>query len=157
MSRRCEKGADNPFYKARMTAADYNERLLSRMGASEVTGVSEKRMGQIENGLTVPYPEEVVMMSQVYNAPELENYYCREMCPLGHDVAKVDSCDIDRITIRALQSFMKIEQTKNTLLEIVADGVISEGEKPDLNNIVTHLEELSGVVQNLKLWIKKNL
>ena len=82
MPRTSEKGKNNPYYLARMVASKSNDRLSSRAGASEVLGISEKRITWIENNLTNPYPEEVVIMASLYNAPTLENLYCSTVCPL---------------------------------------------------------------------------
>lgn len=39
MPKMATKAADNVFYKARIAAASWNDRLGSREGASEVTGI----------------------------------------------------------------------------------------------------------------------
>ena len=158
MGRRPTKAADNPFCKARLAAARGNERLLSKEGAAELLGISVSTLSDYELGLTkiIP-PDMVVKMSNLYNAPELENYYCTEMCPLGSDMPKVDIEDLDRISIRALSTFRKIEKTKELLLDITEDGIISEDEKADLNQILENLEELEQIAQSLKMWVKKNL
>lgn len=158
MGRRPTKAADNPFCKARLAAARVNERLLSKEGAAELLGISVSTLSDYELGLTkiIP-PDMVVKMSNLYNAPELENYYCTEMCPLGSDMPKVDIEDLDRISIRALSTFRKIEKTKELLLDITEDGIISEDEKADLNHILENLEELEQIAQSLKMWVKKNL
>lgn len=65
--------------------------------------------------------------------------------------------DLDRITLRALYSFRKINEAKELLLDITADGVITEDEKPDLEKIINTLNEVNEVTQNLKNWIEKSL
>lgn len=158
MGRRPTKAADNPFCKARIEAAQYNERLFSKEGAAELLGVSVSTLSDYELGLTkiIP-PDMVVKMANLYNAPELENYYCTEMCPLGYEMPKADVENLDRISIKALASFRKINQTKELLLNITEDGVISEDEKGDLATILSTLEELESVAQNLKIWVRKNM
>lgn len=158
MGRRPTKAAANPFCQARLSAAQYNERLYSKEGAAEFLGVSVSTLSDYELGLTkiVP-PDMIVKMADLYNAPELKNTYCREMCPLGYDTPKVDVQDLDRISIRALSTFRKLGQTKELLLDITEDGVIDESEKADMQKILETLEELESVAQNLKIWVKKNL
>ena len=48
-------------------------------------------------------------------------------------------------------------KTRGILLEITADGVITEDEEDSLDLVIQHFEELEKVAQNLKLWVKKNL
>lgn len=151
------KTSSNIFYKARYEAATHNEQLSSREGAADIMSIDRGRIYRIESGIANPYPEEVHLMADLYNAPELRNYYCREMCPLGCEIPKVDMCDLDRISIRALAAFRKVDETKNLLLDITEDGVISEDEREDMQKILDTLSELEAVTQNLKVWVKKNL
>lgn len=53
--------------------------------------------------------------------------------------------------------FRKINEAKELLLDITADGVITEDEKPDLEKIINTLNEVNEVTQNLKNWIEKSL
>lgn len=93
------KAADNMFCQARYEAAKFNERLSSREGAAEELGVDRTRLARIELGSVTPYPEEVLLMADIYRAPELKGNYCREMCPLGKGMPKIESHqDIDRIS-----------------------------------------------------------
>lgn len=158
MGRRPTKAADNPFCRARMSAAQYNERLFSKEGAAELLGVSVSTLSDYELGITKTIPPDMVLkMADLYNAPELRNYYCTEMCPLGECVAKADVASLDRITIMAMSSFEKMDETKQQLLKIVADGVVSEDEKSEMLAVVRNLGELEGIAQNLKNWVKKNM
>lgn len=151
------KTSSNIFYKARCEAATHNEQLSSREGAADIMSIDRGRLYRIESGIAIPYPEEIRLMADLYNAPELENYFCTHMCPLGMDMPKAEMADLDRISIKALSTFRKIGETKELLLDITEDGVIDDSEKEDLQKILENLDELEQVTQSLKLWVKKNL
>ena len=51
MPKMATKAADNVFYKARIAAASWNDRLGSREGASEVTGIDRTRLANLELGI----------------------------------------------------------------------------------------------------------
>ncbi len=157
MSNVAVRTSTNAFYKARCRASAHNEQLSSREGAADIMSIDRGRLYRIESGLTNPYPEEVHLMADLYNAPELRNLYCRNCCPLGEDVPEVNAAGIDRITVKALASFRKIGETKELLLSITEDGIISENEKPEMDKVLKNLEELEIISQNLRVWIKKNL
>lgn len=158
MGRRPTKAADNPFCKARLEAAKYNGKLYSKEGAAELLGISVSSLSDYELGLTKIIPSDmVVKMADLYNAPELRNVYCTEMCPLGCEMPKVSVEELDRITLKALSSLRKVSNIKEMLLDITEDGIISDDEKPDLKVILENLEELEQVSQSLKLWVKKNM
>lgn len=151
------KTSANTFYKARCEASAHNEGLSSREGAADIMSIDRGRLYRIESGITNPYPEEVHLMADLYNAPELRNHYCRETCPLGKDMPVLELEDLDRITVRAMASLRKVTQTKESLLDITADGVITEDEKPELRRILATLDEISAIAQSLKVWTEKNL
>ena len=157
MAKFATKAAGNMFCEARYAAAKGNERLSSREGAAEELGIDRTRLARIELGSAVPYQEEVLLMADMYRAPELRGKYCSEMCPLGKNMPKIENEDLDRISLRALSSFRKISEAKELLLDITADGVIKEEEKADLDRIMKILDEVNEISQNLKVWIEKNL
>lgn len=70
---------------------------------------------------------------------------------------KIENEGLDRISLRMLSSFRKISEAKETLLDITADGVITEDEKPELRKIIETLDEVNEITQNLKNWIERNL
>lgn len=156
MSKYATKAANNVFYLARFNASQFNDRLSSRDGAAEELGIDRTRLARIELGSLQPYPEEVLIMADIYNAPELRNHFCREMCPLGSDMPRVDMGGLDRITVKALATLRKVSDTKDALLDITEDGIISDDEKPILSDILNVLEEVNEITANLKNWVKKN-
>lgn len=117
MSKFATKAAANMFCQARYEAAKSNERLSSREGAAEEIGIDRTRLARIELGSTIPYQEEVLLMADCYKAPELKGNYCREMCPLGKNMPKIENTGLDRISLRMLSSLKKINEAR-TLLNI---------------------------------------
>ena len=55
----------------------------SREYASEQLGISDDKLERIENEKQLPNPQDVLIMSDVYHAPELCNYYCSRDCEIG--------------------------------------------------------------------------
>lgn len=135
MAKYATKAKENIFTQARYNAAKFNDRLNSREGASEELGIDRSRLARIELGSKNPFPDEVLMMSDIYNAPELKAHFCKYMCPLGKDFPEVESEDLDRISVKALSSFRKISKAKDLLLDITEDGIITDEEKGDLEII----------------------
>ncbi|MCD7824585.1 MAG: XRE family transcriptional regulator [Clostridiaceae bacterium] len=151
------KTSTNVFFKARCEASKQNEQLSSREGAADIMSIDRGRLYRIESGIANPYPEEIHLMADLYNAPELENYYCTNLCPLGGNIPKAEIANLDRITVRTLSAFRKLGDTKELLLDITEDGVIDESEMADMKKVLKNLEELEQITQSMKLWIKKNL
>lgn len=151
------KTSSNIFYKARCAASKHNEQLSSREGAADIMSIDRGRLYRIESGVANPYPEEIRLMADLYNAPELENYYCTNICPLGRNIPKADVSSLDRISLHAISVLREMDSVQELLIDITADGVIDESEKTDMEKILEQLGELEQITQSMKLWVKKNL
>lgn len=159
MGTRPTKAASNIYCRCRLEAAKYNERLNSREGAAELLGCSTSTLSDYELGITknVP-PDMVIKMADLYNAPELKNHYCANDCPIGRmSVVELDGGGIDRLTLQMLASLSQIDSIKRTLIDVAADGVISDEEVPKFQEVLQSLETISKSAQELKLWAEKTL
>ena len=103
------KAASNMYCKCRMAAAKYNDKLNSREGAAELLGLSPSTLASYELDLTKVVPvENIALMADVYNAPELRRWYCTNVCPLGEDMPKLELAELDRITVKMLATLKNI-------------------------------------------------
>ena len=132
---------------------------LSREKASELLEIiPPERIEKIENQRSVPHPDEVLILSQKYRKPSLCNYYCSNECPIGKQyVPEVQIKELSAIVIEMLASLNSVNKTKDRLIEIAADGVISDDEIDDFIHIQEDLERISVTVETLQLWAEKML
>lgn len=153
------RDTDTIYKKARIQASETNDKLRSREGASELLDVSVGSLLNYETGVCKQIPADVVVkMAEIYNAPELMNYYCCNECPIGKNtVPHLELTDIGYLAIQISVSLKNPESMIDRLMEIVQDGIISKNEKPELKSIVGKLDGFSEKVQSLKLWAQKNL
>ena len=132
---------------------------LSREKASDLLGtIPAERIEKIENEKSLPHPDEVLVMSQKYKKPSLCNYFCSNDCPIGREyVPEVQIKELSAIVIEMLASLNSVNKTKDRLIEIAADGVISDDEIDDFIQIQNELERISITVETLQLWSEKML
>ena len=131
---------------------------LSREKASELLGISPERLERIENEKLAIYPEEVVLMSKVYNNSNLCNYYCTHKCPIGEKyVPEIKNESLSQIVLEMMVSLNKANENKNRLMEIMVDGKISKDEIDDFAMIQKQLETISSSILALKLWTEQML
>lgn len=132
---------------------------LSREKASEqLQAILPDRIEKIENERSLPHPEEVLIMAQGYKAPQLCNYYCAKDCPIGQQyVPEIKSRELSQITLEMLASLNSMNQKQERLIEITADGEISEDEIEDFVKIQEELERISITVEALQLWSERML
>lgn len=160
MAKTVTKASSNMYCKARLAAAKFNDAFNSREGAAEYLGISKDALTKYELDLCKVVPvDAIVMMAEVYNAPELLNNYCTKECPIGASgmVSAAEVKSIELITLRMLNTLRDVEKSKDELLEIVQDGIIEEDEKEQLKEIIKFFEKVEQNVCELKLWAYKNL
>lgn len=155
------KANDNVYFRARKKAAECNERLFSREGAAEILGISVSTLADYELGITKVVPvDKVVLMAELYNCPELKTGYCKCECPIGKKMPLATEINrLEGIVLRLIREFNleKIKKMQNSLIDIAADGIISEEEKPKLEMIIKKLDEIALVISEMKLIGEKVL
>lgn len=158
MGKKATKAADNMYYLSRCEALENDSSFGSRESASERVHIERTRLANIELGNITPYPEEVKAMAEVYNTPELCNYYCANECPIGKgNVSEVKVDDLDRLSLKVLGSLKDIDTIRTNLIDVSEDGVISEDEEIKFNEIIQALEKIADNATALKLWAKKHI
>ena len=156
MGRDAMKACENPCFRCRKEAAKYNDKLNSREGAAEMLGVSVSSLADYELGITKVIPvDKVVLMAELYNAPELKAWYCAEECPIGRGfpMPSAELSSVERTAMQLLKQLREsdVQDVKDTLINITADGVISEDERVDLTRILEYLDGLIKAAGELRL------
>lgn len=151
----------NPYKKARLQAAEQNPELSTAEKASEIVDINRERLGQIEQdergyAKADPRPDEVARMVRAYNAPELQNIYCTQLCPLGSGKPVLEYRDINGICLHLLLALQRVNQAQADLAEILEDGDITVGEKKEFRKLLKTLKSVSKNTESLELWAKKN-
>lgn len=161
MGRGSTKGNENVYFVARKRAAMYNERLYSREGAAELLGISVSTLADYELGNTKVVPvDKVVLMADLYNAPELKTGYCKHECPIcSYLPVATEVKGLEGITLRPMKRLDcdELNRIKKELVDITEDGIIDETEKPELKKILAFLDEVAESISELKIVGEKYL
>jgi len=140
-------------YKAARNALGW-----SREAAAEELGISDDKLERIENGKQLPNPQDVKIMSDVYRSPELCNHYCHFDCEIGAQyVPEIPDKELAAIVLKIIDSIYEADDIKRTLVNITADGVISDDEIPALVQTQSRLEKLSNATEALQLCIERKI
>lgn len=155
------KQNENVYFRCRKEASKANERLCSREGAAELLGISVSTLADYELGVTKVVPvDKVVLMADLYCAPELKNGYCKHECPIGkHLPVATSTGTIEGIALRLISELDpdKLGAIKHDLIEIAKDGEVSEDNLPVLEQIDVSLASLSDVISEVRLFAEKTL
>ncbi|HAB94435.1 MAG TPA: transcriptional regulator [Lachnospiraceae bacterium] len=151
MGRRSIRANKNIYQLAREEAGLTREKASERMA-----GISDDRIEKIESEKVLIRPDEVLQMSRCYKKPELCNLYCSRECAIGiEQVPEIKEKDLTTIALEILSVIRFLDKERDLLIDIAADGRISEEEIPSFEVIKTHLESLAGTVDALNLWLQK--
>lgn len=158
MSKPATKAANSPFYLARMEAAAHNDRFNSREGAADETGIDRTRLARIELGSINPYPEEVMLLADAYDAPQLLNYCCSTCCPLGRQTVKPCKMqEFDRVMMQALGALQNTDKVTATIISIAQDGRVDPGEDVKMAEVLSYMKNVAAAADAMQMWIAKNL
>lgn len=154
MGRTSTKENKNSYQLAR------EELGLTREKASELLEtIAPERIEKIENRThQCPAPTRCSTMAEKYKRPSLCNCYCSQQCPIGQRyVPFVTRRELPAIILEMLASLNAMNSKKERLIEIAADGKISNDEIDDFIHIRQELERISLTVETLQLWTERML
>lgn len=148
---------ENVYFRARKEAAKHNERLASREMAAELIGVSPYTLADYELGNTKVVPvDKVVLMADLYNAPELKTGYCKSECPIGRDLPlATEQRGLEGIALRLISSLESAKTVQKGIVDIAKDGKVTKDEKVALRSILEQLDRLSEVISEIRLYAEK--
>ena len=152
------KHNENMYYRCRKEAARFNPDLTSRESAADLLGVSPSSLADYELGITKIVPvDKVVLMADLYNAPQLMNCYCVEECPIGKRRAiatEIKPLQTTVVSLLDLLSDSKLDRYMVSLIHIAA-GCARDGDSENMGEIIGYLSELRMLVDELMLYDEK--
>lgn len=153
------KQVSNIYNLARIEASEFNEGFASREGVAYETGIDRTRLARIENDTVTPYPDEIVMLADVYNAPQLLTYHCAEQCPIGKaiGVKAVKGLSISQIAVKLSNALRELEDGEE-LLKIAEDGKISnKDEEIQVEDILQILSKIGAIYHELTTFVRREM
>lgn len=157
MPKQVTKAAGNRYCKARLKAAEYNNKFLTRAGAiEELPGVSEDCLKKWELDINKPPNLAVMLMADAYNEPELRTWYCANECPLGKSCREVTEMPPERVVLRVQNAIALVDKPIKDLSRILDDGIIDEEEQKELPIIYNDMLELKRRLDELLIVIEKS-
>ena len=126
--------------------------------AEQLEFISSDRIEKIESEKSAPHPDEILAMADCYKNPSLCNYYCSHECPIGKEyVPEVAAKDLSMITLEMLSTLNALSKEKDRMIDIAADGKITDDEVADFIRIKENLDNMSLAIESLKLWVQNTI
>lgn len=153
MGRKSTKENKNIYQTSR------EELELTREAAAEkLEFISADRIEKIESEKSVPHPDEILAMADVYRKPQLCNYYCSHECPIGQKhVPEIEVKDLSQITLEMLATLNSLTKSRERFIDITVDGEISDDELTDFVQIKDTLSRMALAIDSLELWVDQTI
>lgn len=139
-----------------------NEKLnwTRAKAALELEWINEDRLERIEKNRVAVRPDEIVRMAEVYDEPSLCNHYCAMQCPIGQDgkvpyIGQPEQSELPIIVLQMIASLNNAGQMKDRLIEIAADGDVTDDELEEFEAIRQELDKITSTVKTLEMWAEK--
>lgn len=157
MGKIAPKAMGNPMYLARLNASNGNDSFGSRESAARELCTNAERLRNIELDLVVPRADEVVVMADAYNAPELMNHHCTQTCPIGkRTIPRAELISLDRLVLKTINAFDGIEAKGRRLCQLGDGGTLTADMIPALREVMTALDKVAQVRAEMQIWLQKN-
>ena len=132
-----------------------NAKLTREAAAEQLEFISSNRIEKIENEKSSPQPDEILAMADCYKNPSLCNYYCSHECSIGREyVPEVTAKDLSMVALEMLSTLNTLSKEKDLMIDIAADGEVTEDEISDFLRIRNNLEDMGLAIEALKLWFE---
>ena len=160
------KFEDNIYFRCRKRANEKSENELfkSRDKAFEQfyirdVKISASSLKDYESGKTIPSPDTVLAMAEVYGTPELKWMHCAKDCPIGKRIMKTDDeigeDELKDTDFELAGSFHKVTEIERQLRTIMEDGKISDEEVPLMRDIIRVMDRIAENAKDLKIWMER--
>ena len=135
-----------------------NANLTRESAAEQLKFISPDRIEKIENEKSYPHPDEILAMADCYKNPTLCNYYCSHECSIGREyVPEITAKDLSIVTLEMLSTLNTLSKEKDLMIDIAADGEVTEDEISDFLRIWNSLEDMLLTIESLKLWFENTI
>ena len=164
MARNKPKLPDNIYRVCRLRGVFSSQKNASEAfdlleNKPEKTSTSEGSLKDYERDAQTPTPETVLLMAQVYGAPELKHLHCAYKCPIGKNLYEktpsIDQSDIYHTYFDLMGAFNRVTQIQSQLHEVISDDNLSKEELPTMDSILEVLDQIAESSREIRVWAEK--
>lgn len=119
----------------------------SQEGLAEKLYVSRQAVSKWEVGTTLPETEKLIAISEFFNVSI--DYLLKENVRLNYDES------LERLVLKFLKAAWEMDAISQKLVCIMKDGTVDKQEKEQMGAISEALEEISIIIEEVKLRMNK--
>ena len=141
-----------------MLAEARNEAGLSLESTEDMTNVPRRAIAKYEVHPEEAPPERILKLSETYKNPEILEWYCTDICPVGKTQhCKMVSNGLTGAAMSLVAETMDIQAVQQLLMKITCDGQIDSSELSDMEKIMTEIEHVERAIHALKIQFAKEV
>ena len=125
-----------------------NQANLSQASFAELLHVSRQTVSKWELGSSFPEIDKVVAISDLFHVST--DYLLKNIEPMEGET------NLDRLVLKFLGYSHDMEVISQELVAIMRDGIIDKEERAQMNIIVTKLNEVSQMIEEIKCGLHNN-
>ena len=147
----------NLYREAREKYNSTSQNPLNRDEAADRLHVSVATLARYETGESEPGAEVVYAMSKLYENPVIRRRYCANACLIGkedHQFTKPKS--LFESGYGLINANRVLEQFKNELFEVLADGIVDAQEIQRLRAIIPQIKSVQKLLSDIEIEIEKH-
>ncbi len=151
------KTKQNPYYQARIKAAEQDHELNSRVLAADRIGISLSLLEKCEAGGGRCVSQDVVMrMADVYGEPQLLYGYCTRECPVGKLIRpEVRDRSIEGTVLALTNQRDALADVCKTMADVLEDGTVDDREIAKLSEVEKQVDKIAQVMDELRMQLDR--
>jgi len=131
---------------------------LSQERASELSDIPKKALAKYEVYPEEAPPERILKLSQTYKDPEILEWYCTDVCPVGKSChSKLVVNDLSGAAMKVIKETDDLHGLSKLIMEMFWDGKIDESELIDLEKVMTEIEHTERAIHALRAKVAQEM
>jgi len=130
----------------------------SQERASAEADIPKKALAKYEVYPEEATPDRILKLSQTYQNPEILEWYCTDVCPVGKtNHCKMVSNGLTGAAMSVVAETMDLQTLQHLLMKITCDGRVDANELGDMERIMIEIEHVERAIHALKIQFSKEV
>jgi len=130
---------------------------LNRDEAADQLHISVATLARYETDESEPGADVVYTMSKLYKTPALRRKYCANVCLIGkEDHQFTNPKSLFESGYGLINANRVLEEFKNELFDVLADGIVDEAEVQRLRSIIPQIRGVQKLLTDIEIEIEKH-
>ena len=107
------------------------------------------------SSIKIVCPEDIIILSEIYNDPSIPRYYCSQVCGIGKELntqSEQFSQNVSNIILNIVASLNELCKKKDAIPRIFSDEKLDQTEEEEFDCILDEMKLLKLQIEAFQLW-----